>query len=498
MSEQISLFETSDVNRIVDLIEKALPDYLKKSGKIYIKPNSETTPYSSIMFSPLQGTSCYRTKEIPDGLICRVKTTGKIKYVSFSVQFEKNLTDNGLNISKTQSEDFWRIELSEFYSFASSRNEAFCKLVSAVIVSLFTFDRFDCCGKFKECSDAGRCLHDDMLYSTACTYRKKLESGIVFYGKNKTLLPSVSTIQTETPIKKGTKTIVKEAESVYSAKRQMPTIKDTVPPKSDWKRFESKHEKLKKYKEWRFISDKATYIKTLIYSGFYTDIPTTCDVVGYTDYDEVIIKLGDKLHTINPVYLLQMQSFDTPSKLPSKTIPTEYIVLDLETTGFGADIQKVIEIAAVKIENGEITDRFETLINPEMHISSRITKINHISDEDVKNAPVIQSAIADFIEFIDDLPLVAHNGNAFDFKFIKKEAEAIGRKLANPTFDTLMLARLAFPEAENHQLTTLVEYLQIEAKNTHRAMPDVLATVALFQKCYNEFMPKIKYSIIDE
>lgn len=185
MSEQISLFEISDESRIVSLIEKSLPDYLKKSGKIYIKPNSENTPYSSIMFSPIRGTSCYRTKDIPDGLICRVKTSGKMKYVSFSVQFEKNLTDNGLNITKTQSEDFWRVELSEFYTFASSNEEAFSKLISDVIVSLFVFDRFDCCGKFKECSDAGRCLHDDMLYSTACTYRKKLESGIVFYGKNK-------------------------------------------------------------------------------------------------------------------------------------------------------------------------------------------------------------------------------------------------------------------------------------------------------------------------
>lgn len=186
MSHQISLFEASDEDRIVDLIENSLPDYLKKSGIIYIKPNSENTPYSSIMFSPIQGTSCYRTKEIPDGLICRVKTTGKIKYVSFSGQFEKNLTENGLNITKIQSEDFWRVELSEFYSFASADSDAFSQLVSAVIVSLFAFDRFDCCGKFKECSDAGRCLHDDMLYSTACTYRRKLENGIVFYGKKST------------------------------------------------------------------------------------------------------------------------------------------------------------------------------------------------------------------------------------------------------------------------------------------------------------------------
>lgn len=496
MSEQISLFEISDESRIVNLIEKSLPDYLKKSGNIYIKPNSENTPYSSIMFSPMQGTSCYRTKEIPDGLICRVKTTGKTKYVSFSGQFEKNLTENGLNITKTQSEDFWRVDLSEVYSFASANGEAFSRLIAAVIVSLFAFDRFDCCGKYKECSDAGKCLHDDMLYSTACTYRKKLESGIVFYGKNRTLIPSES--KSEKSIRQGTKQIIKDAEPTGRSKRSEATIRDAVPPPSGWKRFESKQEKLKKYKEWKLISEKAAYIKTLIYSGFYTDIPTTCEIVGYTDYDEAVIKLGDKLHTINPVYLLQMQTFDAPPKLPSKTIPTEYVVMDLETTGFGIETQKVIEVAAVKVENGEIHDRFETLVNPEIHISSRITKINHLSDEDVKDAPTIQNVIADFIDFIGDAPIVAHNGNTFDFKFIKKEAEAAGKKVTNPTFDTLTLARMAFPDAPNYQLSTLVEYLGIETKNTHRAMPDVLATVSLFQKCYEAFLPKAKTVISEE
>jgi exonuclease, DNA polymerase III, epsilon subunit family len=496
MSEQTSLFEASDEDRIVYLIEKAMPDYLKKSGKVYIKPNSENTPYVSIMFSPINGTSCYRTKEIPDGLICRVKSTGKMKYVSFSSQFEKNLTENGLNITKIQSEDFWRVELNDFYSFASADSDAFSRLIAAVIVSLFAFDRFDCCGKFRECSDAGKCLHDDMIYSTACTYRKKLESGIVFYGKNRTLTPPKST--TVDPIKQGTKKIIKDRETACKPARPNPTIKATIQPTDDWKRFESKQEKLQKYKEWKFLSDKATYIKALIYSGFYTDIPTICDIVGYTSHNEVVIQLGYQLHTINPIYLLQMQTFDTPAKLPSKTIPTEYIVLDLETTGFGADEQKVVEIAAVKVQNGEITGRFETLVNPEMHISSRITKINHISDEDVKDAPTIQSVITGFIDFIEDFPLVAHNGNTFDFKFIKKEADAIGRKVTNPTFDTLTLARLAFPEAQNYQLSTLVEYLGIETKNTHRAMPDVLATVSLFQKCYEEFIPKTKLIISEE
>lgn len=492
MEEQISLFDNIDENVIVDMIEKSLPDYLKESGNIYIKPNSKNTPHSSIMFSPVQSTSCYRTKEIPDGLICGIKANGKTKFVLFSMQFENLLTENGLKFYKIESQNFWRVDMNDFYQFALNDSEAFCKFISNVIVSLFAFDRFDCCGKFKECSDAKKCLHDDMLYSTACSYRKKLENGIVFYGKNRTTdLPKTDS----TPKRNLQENRVKK---VRGAITNQATIKSTIPPKTEWKKFASRQEKVDKYRKWKFISDKATWTKTLIYSGIYTDIPVPCDIIGYTEYDEAVITLYDKLHTINPIYLLQMQSFESPAKLPSKTIPTDYIVLDIETTGLSVKEDKIIEIAAAKVQGGKVLDSFETLVNPEMHIPSRAQKVSHITDEMVSDAPIIQVAISQFLEFIEDLPLVAHNGTAFDFKFIKKEVEAIGKKITNFTFDTLTLSRLAFPDCDNHQLSTLVEYLEIETKNTHRAMPDVLATVSLFQKCYEEFMPKTKYAIEDE
>lgn len=500
MEKQTSLFDDIDENIIVDLIRNSLPDYLKDAGSVILKKNGKTMQYDSIIFSPTKGKSCYRSKDIPDGLICRVKTTAKIKYVSFSQSFEMLLIDNGLNISRIQSEDFWRVDLNEFYGFATNNSAEFCEMISSIVISLFAFDRFDCCGKFRECSDAKRCLHEDMLYSTACTYRKKLENGIVFYGKNRTINQSKNGTEYEKKVtKKGKKKVLKEVSNkVRGVILKSATIKDTIPPVTEWKEFKSRQEKVEKYREWKLISDKAAWTKTLIYSGFYTDVPVSCDVIGYTEHNSAVITLGGKLHTINPSYLLQMQTFESPAKLPSKTIPTDYIVLDIETTGLSVKEDKIIELAAAKVKNGEVIDSFETLVNPEMHISSRVQKVNHITDEMVMEAPTIQTAILQFIEFIEDLPLVAHNGTAFDFKFVKREAEAAGKKITNSTFDTLALSRLAFPESDNHQLSTLVEYLEIEIKNTHRAMLDVLATVSLFQKCYEEFLPKTKYDITEE
>lgn len=505
MNEQTTLFDDyndttldnkADANLIINAIIKSLPEYLSQSGEIVLKINGKKSIYDSIVFSPKQIISCYRPNIIPDVLICRIKRSKKNKYVSFNRAFMKLMIDTNLNIIDVISDSFFRIDFDEFYNYCINNLDHIGKIVNTIILDSLSFPHFDCCGKFKECSDVKRCLHEDMLYSTACTYRKRLENGIVFYGKNRNVNQSENNGESEKKTVEKPKN--KAVKKIHGTTHITPTIKSTIPPTTQWKKFESRQEKIEKYRGWKFISDKANWTKMLIYSGFYTDVPVPCDIVGYTEYDEAVIMFDGKLHTIKPSYLLQMQSFECPAKLPSKTIPTDYIVLDIETTSLSIKEDKIIELAAVKVKGREVIDCFETLVNPNTHIPSRTQKINHITDEMVMGAPTIEVTILQFLDFIEDLPLVAHNGTAFDFKFIKREVEAVGKKLTNSTFDTLTLSRLAFPESDNHQLSTLVEYLEIEIKNTHRAMPDVLATLSLFQKCYEEFIPKTKYTISDE
>ena len=186
MQEQITLYDDDiQADLIIEKMTESLPEDFKKSGKIVLNKNGENTAYDSVVFSPVKTNSCYRTSHIPNGLICRIKTTGKTKYVSFSQPLKKLIVESGLNIVEVKSDPFCRVQLEEFFNYSTVNPEKFGSLIASIILSLFSFDRFDCCGKYKECSDAKKCLHEDKLYSTACTYRKKLEQGIIFYGENR-------------------------------------------------------------------------------------------------------------------------------------------------------------------------------------------------------------------------------------------------------------------------------------------------------------------------
>ena len=158
-----------------------------------------------------------------------------------------------------------------------------------------------------------------------------------------------------------------------------------------------------------------------------------------------------------------------------------YVVIDFETTGFSAKKDKAIEIACLKCENGEFSE-FQTLIDPHTHISSRITKINGITDDDVVGFPDIVEVAKQVYTFCGTLPLVAHNAT-FDMSFLRQAYIEAGLEVNTTYVDTLKLSRKAFPEYQTHKLEYLIQELGLADKQTHRAMDDVRCTQKLLEIC---------------
>ena len=114
----------------------------------------------------------------------------------------------------------------------------------------------------------------------------------------------------------------------------------------------------------------------------------------------------------------------------------EIVVFDIETTGFNFRTDMIIEIGGVKVKEGKVTDKFNVLINPGIEIPPKIVELTGITTDMVTNAPLIEKALNDFLEFVGDLPLVAHNSN-FDMGFIKFNAKKFDKKVDNMVIDTL-------------------------------------------------------------
>lgn len=170
-----------------------------------------------------------------------------------------------------------------------------------------------------------------------------------------------------------------------------------------------------------------------------------------------------------------------PDKM--KISAAEYIVIDVETTGLSPDDDRIIEVAAVKCENDRIVDSFHSLINPGRRIPSNVTKLTGIKNADVAGAPDMDTVAPELSEFIDNLPLVAHNAN-FDIKFISNAFKRAGVSKGMLYIDTLALARNAYPNMPNHKLSTLINELGLlDHEQEHRAMSDVEATQRLYMVC---------------
>ncbi len=164
----------------------------------------------------------------------------------------------------------------------------------------------------------------------------------------------------------------------------------------------------------------------------------------------------------------------------------DYIVFDLETTGFRPGLDEIIEISAVKVENSEIIDTYSTLVKPSIRIPASATRVNNITNDMVSDAPGIEEALEGFVDFVETGILVGHNIHSFDTNFIYDAAmEVFGEGIYNDYIDTLYMAKNCLPQLKHHKLGDISEYFGISTEGAHRALNDCIMN----QKCYEKMGP---------
>ena len=157
------------------------------------------------------------------------------------------------------------------------------------------------------------------------------------------------------------------------------------------------------------------------------------------------------------------------------------VVLDFETTGLSPDYgDRAIEIGAVRIENGEVVERFQALMNPGRRINRFIEGYTGITNGMLKDAPPCQEVMYEFADFINGYNLVAHNAS-FDKRFLDAELAKISRNYSGQFACSMLMSRRVYQDAPNHKLGTLIEYANISAEGAfHRALYDSEMTTKLW------------------
>ncbi len=165
----------------------------------------------------------------------------------------------------------------------------------------------------------------------------------------------------------------------------------------------------------------------------------------------------------------------------NQDLDSRFVVFDIETTGFSAVNDRIIEIGAVKVEGGRIVDRYSTFVNPERPIPFEIEKLTGIHDGMVEDAEVIEDVLPKFMEFCQDCIMVAHNAE-FDMSFIRENCRRQGIERKFTVVDTLAMARSMLPDLKNYKLDTVVEAVGGSLENHHRAVEDAESTADIFVK----------------
>ena len=167
---------------------------------------------------------------------------------------------------------------------------------------------------------------------------------------------------------------------------------------------------------------------------------------------------------------------------------TSYVSIDLETTGLNPKLDKIIEIGAVKVVNGKITDTFHSYVNPERKLEARIVELTGIRQEQVDQAPDISQVFPKLEVFLEDLPFLGHR-ILFDYSFLKKAAVDLKHPFEKQGIDTLRIARCFLPQLEHRTLPYLCEYYGI-MHDAHRAFADAEATSRLYEILCRDFYGK--------
>lgn len=161
--------------------------------------------------------------------------------------------------------------------------------------------------------------------------------------------------------------------------------------------------------------------------------------------------------------------------------PDSYVVIDLETTGLDPRLDSIIEVAGIRVENGQEIGRFQSLVRFAGKFDPYITELTGITAGMLESAPVDEQVLSDFLSFIGSLPVIGHNVN-FDMNFLHVYASWLKRDFPNEYVDTIQLSRRLYPDLPNRKLATLVSYLGVDVQGAHRALEDCLAAQACFLK----------------
>ena len=164
--------------------------------------------------------------------------------------------------------------------------------------------------------------------------------------------------------------------------------------------------------------------------------------------------------------------------------PESYVVLDIETTGFSADLDEIIELSAIKVQENKIIKEFSQLINPQRQVSSYITNLTGISEQMLTKAPIITDVLLDFKNFISDNIIMGHNVT-FDIGFINNKLQKhFNSSIDNDYIDTLTIARKFLPNLKSKKLGQIASYFNLNTDGMHRGLKDCVVT----NMCYQKFL----------
>lgn len=234
------------------------------------------------------------------------------------------------------------------------------------------------------------------------------------------------------------------------------------------------------------VSSASALIKRAIEFG-HTAMAITDHGVAQS-YPEAMHETNNS-ETIKIIYGVEGYLVDDSKKIvyneSNENINSDFVVFDIETTGLSKEKNHITEIGAVKISGGKVTERWSTFVNPREKIPYNIVKLTGITDDMVKDAPYIEDIFDEFADFCKGCVMVAHNAD-FDMGFMKTAAERMGKHFDLPYLDTLMLARVLYPDFSNHKLGNLSKQLKVVLENHHRAVNDAKATADIFIKMTDE------------
>ncbi len=201
-------------------------------------------------------------------------------------------------------------------------------------------------------------------------------------------------------------------------------------------------------------------------------------------YNDFKIIYGMEAYLVDDMVMLVRNAGEQDLKCPA-------VVFDIETTGFSNEKNRIIEIGAVKLIDGKITEKFSTFVNPGVPIPYRIQELTSINDQMVDDAPDIKEVLPKFLDFVKGCILVAHNAN-FDVGFIRKNAADLGieNEVPRTYADTMEMARLLLPSIKNYKLDTVAEILECSLENHHRAVDDAGCTADIYIKLLEKFESK--------